>query len=391
MIEIFDLLKSYLSKYYESFFKEKKPVAYLSAMAPQELFRAYGYNIFLPENHSAFLGSKRKAQQYIKRAIQEGFSPEICSYLLSDIGSHLERKCAFENYGLNDFPKPDIICYSTNQCYEIGEWFKFLGKLYKVPVLSIPAVKNFNDEKEFLDFYEKNLIETIKKIENIRGKKLKEAKLIDALEYTKMASKKWKAFLNLNLMNDYKYSFLDHLFLMAPMVLGRGRFDTYKFYEKLYQIGLKTKNKEYKYRIWWEGMPVWGKLKYFKERFEELKIAPVGSTYASSWIFSFKKIEPIKNLAKIYYEDLFIAWSEEKKKEWLKKKAKEFKIDGFIFMEAKTCWVNTNTHFGMASKIYKEIGVPSLILYGDMVDLSHFSEAETNLKLEAFLETIKKN
>lgn len=390
MNEIFNLVKNYLGEYYESFLKEKKPIAYLSAMAPQELFRAFDFNIFLPENHSAFLGSRRKAQTYIKKAIQEGYSPEICSYLLSDIGSHLEKKCAFENYGLNEFPKPDIICYSTNQCYEIGEWFKFLGKLYKVPVLSIPAVKNFNNEKRFLDFYENSIISVIKKIENIKGEKLKEKKLIEALEYTKMASRKWKSFLNLNLNSNYKFSFLDHLFLMAPMVLGRGSFDTYKFYEKLYKFGLKTKNKEYKYRIWWEGMPVWGKLKYFKERFEELKIAPVGSTYASSWTFSFQKIEPIKNLAKIYYNDLFITWTEEKKKEWLEEKIKEFNLDGFIFMEAKTCRANTNTHFGMATKIYNETGIPSLILYGDMVDLNHFSEAETNLKLEAFLETIKK-
>lgn len=390
MIEIFNLLKSYLNKYYESFLKEKKPVAYLSAMSPHELFRAFGYNIFLPENHSAFLGSRRMAQPYIKRAIQEGFSPEICSYLLSDIGSHLEKKCAFENYRLKEFPKPEIICYSTNQCNEIGEWFKFLGKLYKVPVLSIPAVKNFNNEKMFLDFYENSIISVIKNIENIRGEKLNEAKLVENLKYTRMASKNWESFLNLNLNSNYKFSFLDHLFLMAPMVLGRGRFDTYKFYEKLYKFGLKTKNKEYKYRIWWEGMPVWSKLKYFKEKFEELEIALVGSTYASSWVFTFKGKKPIENLSKIYYKDLFITWAEEKKREWLKEKIKKFNLDGFIFMEAKTCRANTNTHFGMPSKIYNETGVPSLILYGDMVDLSLFSETETNLKLEAFLETIKK-
>lgn len=390
MNEIFDLVKIYLCEYYKSFLKEKKPIAYLSAMAPQELFRAFGYNIFLPENHTAFLGSKRIAQVYIKRAIQEGYSPEICSYLLSDIGSHLEKKCAFKNYGLNKFPKPDIICYSTNQCYEIGEWFKFLGKFYKVPVLSIPAVKNFNKEKAFLEFYENNIIAVIKKIENIKGERLNEEKLLETLKNTKMASKKWQAFLNLNLNSNYKFSFLDHLFLMAPMVLGKGRSDTYKFYEKLYQIGLKAKNREYKYRIWWEGMPVWGKLRYFKEKFEELKIALVGSTYVSSWVFSLKGKDPIKNLSKIYYKDLFITWAEEKKKEWLEKKIKEFNLDAFIFMDAKTCRANTNTYFGMTSKIYKETGIPSLILYGDMVDLSHFSEAETNLKLEAFLETIEK-
>lgn len=389
MFEIFKILRDLLRDYYLNLKETKKPVAYLSAMAPQEIFRAFDFEIFLPENHSAFIGTKRGGEFFIKRSIQEGFSPDICTYLLSDIGSHLEGKCSFEEYGFEKFPKPALFCYSTNQCYEIGEWFKFLSALYKVPVFSIPSIKNYDGEKEFLNFYEKNLINLVKNLENFTGKKLKEEKLKIALKNTKEASIYWESFLNLNRGAGFKSSFLDHLFLMAPMVLMRGEDKTVEFYKKLYEISKNEKNKEYKYRIWWEGMPVWGKLRYFKEKFETMGLAVVGSTYASSWVFKFKSMNSIKALREIYYKNLFITWSEERKLNWLIKKAEEFKIDGFIFMEARSCRANTNTYYGMPERIFKETGIPYLILSGDMVDMRHFSEPETNLKLEAFLETIK--
>lgn len=390
MIEIFNKLREILKNYYLNLKETKKPVAYLSAMAPQEIFRAYGFEVFLPENHSAYIGVKRKGELFIKKAIQQGFSPDICTYLLSDIGSHLEEKISFEDYGLEGFPAPSLFCYSTNQCYEIGEWFKFLGSLYGVPVFSIPSIKNYNGERDFLKFYEKNISNLIKELEKFKGESLKEEKLINFLENTKEASIFWEKFLNLNRGKGFKSSFLDHLFLMAPMVLMRGEEKTINFYKNLYEFFRVQKDKEYKYRIWWEGMPVWGKLRFFKERFDRLKVAVVGSTYASSWVFNYRSENPLKAMAEIYYKNLFITWSEEKKMKWLLEKAEEFQIDGFIFLEAKSCRANTNIYYGMPQKIFKKTGIPYLILSGDMVDLRHFSEAETDLKLEAFLETIEK-
>ncbi len=389
MEEIFKDLKNYIEKYYKELGNSKKPIAYLSAMAPQEILRALDFEIFLPENHSAFIGAKRIGEKFIKRTIQEGFSPEICTYLLADIGSHLEKKPAFEIYGLREFPKPEIFCYSTNQCYEIGEWFKYLGSFYKVPVFEIPAIKPFSNQRDYIKFYEKKLKNLVQNLEKICNKKLDLEMLKEKIKNSKNASLYWEKILDLNLKKNYKISFLDHLFLMAPMVLGRGKEETVEFYKRIYEKAKKLKEKEYKFRIWWEGMPLWGKLRYLKEKFEELKIAPIGSTYCASWVFNFEGKDPFKAMARAYYSNLFITWAKEKKLKWLCEKAKKYKVDGFIFLEAKTCKQNTNTCFGLPKKIFEEIGVPFTVIYGDMVDLRHFSEAETNLKLEGFLETVK--
>ncbi|MEJ5167366.1 MAG: 2-hydroxyacyl-CoA dehydratase family protein, partial [Thermoanaerobaculia bacterium] len=317
MIEIFNNLRDLLKNYYLNLKETKKPIAYLSAMAPQEIFRAFGFEVFLPENHSAHIGVKRKGEFFIKRAIQEGFSPDICSYLLSDIGSHLEGKISFEEYGLENFPLASLFCFSTNQCYEIGEWFKFLSSLYNVPFFSIPVVKNYNGEKDFLNFFERKILNLIKNIEEFRNEKLDFEKLNKNLKNTKEASIYWEKFLNLNKGKSFKSSFLDHLFLMAPMVLMRGEEKIVNFYKKLYEFSKDQKDRDYKYRFWWEGMPVWGKLRYFKEKFEKLEMAVVGSTYASSWVFNFESKNPVKAISEIYYKNLFITWSEEKKLKWL--------------------------------------------------------------------------
>ena len=39
------------------------------------------------------------------------------------------------------------------------------------------------------------------------------------------------------------------------------------------------------HRFYWEGMPVWGKLRDHAEQFASLEACVVASTYCNSWIF----------------------------------------------------------------------------------------------------------
>ncbi len=86
------------------------------------------------------------------------------------------------------------------------------------------------------------------------------------------------------------------------------------------------------------------------------------------------------------YATIFITQSQRGKLEYLDDVASRFKVDGFIFHDAKTCPHNSNNRYALPAMVKESTGKPVLTVYGDLVDLRHFSDEEFTLRLEAFLE-----
>ncbi|HEY7726087.1 MAG TPA: 2-hydroxyacyl-CoA dehydratase family protein, partial [Anaeromyxobacteraceae bacterium] len=121
------------------------PVAWCTSVGPVELLRALGFEVFFPENHGALLGASREANETMARAHAIGYSPEICSYLTSDIGSYLMKKTPLRRYGLEGTPRADLLLYSTNQCREVKDWFEFYGREWNVPVVGVTSYRELGE------------------------------------------------------------------------------------------------------------------------------------------------------------------------------------------------------------------------------------------------------
>jgi len=90
-IEATDEMKQFMADYYLELDQASKTgdfkVAWCTSVGPAEILRAMGFLVYFPETHSAMLGATRTAMEYIPHANALGYSPEICSYLTSDIGA----------------------------------------------------------------------------------------------------------------------------------------------------------------------------------------------------------------------------------------------------------------------------------------------------------------
>ena len=106
---------------------EGNKIAYCTSVGPAELLRALDFEVYFPENYGAMLGSSRMATDYIPLANARGYSPDICSYLTSDIGSYLKGEGPFQKMGFSGPPKADVLVYNTNQCRDVKDWFEFYG------------------------------------------------------------------------------------------------------------------------------------------------------------------------------------------------------------------------------------------------------------------------
>ena len=69
-----------------------RKIAWCTSVGPVELLRGMGFLVYFPENHAAMLGASRMATELIPHANAIGYSPDICSYLTSDIGSFLRKR-----------------------------------------------------------------------------------------------------------------------------------------------------------------------------------------------------------------------------------------------------------------------------------------------------------
>jgi benzoyl-CoA reductase/2-hydroxyglutaryl-CoA dehydratase subunit BcrC/BadD/HgdB len=392
-------LKEYLSGYYGGLGKHECPVAWCTSVGPAELLRSFGYEVYFPENHGALIGAKRLGSRYIPRASTHGFSTDICSYLTCDIGAFLSNETPLDVYGLSSVPKPDVLVYNTSQCRDVKEWFTFYAEKFNVPILGIDTPRDIDEiSPALLSYLEASWNKLISDLEKVSGRNFDIKEFGRVLDLSGQACRLWQQFLESNTRRPALHSFFDHIILMAPVVVLRGKKEAVDFYTELTEevsslsslTSLSPGDTDHikeKYRFYWEGMPVWGKIRSISELLARHHIRVVTSTYCHSWVFDFDPSHALASCVKAY-ASIFIARSSDYKLDYLKELCRRFSIDAVLFHDSKTCPYNTNNRYGIPGKLKAQTGIPFLTFYGDLVDLRHFSEEEFTLRLEAFIEQL---
>ena len=391
------ILKEIMGNYFRGMGDTSKKIAWCTSVGPAELLRSFGFEVHFPENHGALLGATRTANDFIPEAITLGYSNDICSYLTADIGSYL-KKCTpmTDHYGLKGAPKPDLIVYSTNQCREVQDWFEFFAKEFNVPAVGIHPPR-FLDEvtSEIISDVASQYEKMIPACEAASVKKFDIDRFRETLRLSKEATELWKQVLFTAQASPSPISFFDATIHMGPIVVLRGTQIAKDYYGTLLaELRQNVKNKvgfleEEKTRLYWDGMPIWGKLRPLSDLFAQNNSAVVASTYCNSWVFdAFDERDPFASTARAYSE-IFINRSEKAKEKILKGLLKDFSIDGIIFHDAKTCFNNSNSNFGMPQRLKKDTGIPSLVIEADLCDLRFYSEGQSITRIETFIEQIE--
>ncbi len=379
--------------------KEGSPkVAWCSSVGPAELLLSLGFVVHYPENHGAVLGSTRKAMDYIPVANAVGYSPDICSYLTSDVGAFMKNETplsrAYE--GIEGVPKPDVLVFNTNQCRDVQDWFNWYSRELGVPAIGISTYRNIAEIKdEYLQSIVKQIEDLIPTLEKISGNTFDIDKFREVLSLSKECTVMWQKVLEANAAIPAPISFFDETIHMGPAVVLRGSSQAVEYYKVLLkELEEKIDSKDgavdaEKFRLYWEGMPIWGKLRDLAEFFIDLRTAVVASTYCNSWIFdSFDPKDPFMSMARAYTE-IFIVRDESFKENYIEEMVNDYKIDGILFHDSKTCPNNSNNRYGMPERLEKKLKIPTVTINGDLNDLRCYSEEQAKTNIEAFIEQLE--
>lgn len=390
-------LKKAMRDYFQSLDSGQNKIAWCTSVGPAELLRSFGFEVYFPENHGALLGATRAAMDVIPESAKLGYSNHVCSYTTADIGAYLADKSPLKNqYGMKGVPKPDLIVYNTNQCREVQDWFNFFAKEFNCPIVGIHPPRFIDDiSKEEIALVVDQHKKIIATCEKASGNKFDIDSFRETLLLSKEATHLWQDVLKTAMASPAPISFFDGVIHMGPIVVMRGTQQAKDYYTLLHKelkenVANKTgvvKNEQS--RIFWEGMPIWGKLRMLSDLFIQNNTAVVASTYCNSWVFDeFDERQPFESSA-LAYTNIFINRSEKAKMKMLKHWLSEYKCDGILFHDTKTCFNNSNAKFGMPLRLKEDTGIPYLIVEGDLCDLRFFSEGQSITKIETFIEQIE--
>ena len=299
-------MKAVMGKYFTELCQgpeEGKKTAWCTSVGPAELLYAMGYNVYFPENHGAMLGASRMATDLIPAANARGFSPDICSYLTSDIGSYLKGESPIQKMKLPGPPKADVLVFNTNQCRDVKDWFQFYAREWNVPCIGVHTPRSIgNVDDSLVDYLGGQIESLVEPLEAVAGAELDPDRLREVVALSKECTELWKKVLLSTAAKPAPMTFFDATIQMGPAVVLRGTQDAVDYYkvlvaelEQRVADGVGAVEGE-KLRVYWEGMPIWGKLSSLAKQFAELKTNVVASTYCNSWIFD-ASIRPIRSAA----------------------------------------------------------------------------------------------
>jgi benzoyl-CoA reductase/2-hydroxyglutaryl-CoA dehydratase subunit BcrC/BadD/HgdB len=376
---------------------KSRKIAWCTSVGPAELLRAAGFLVFFPENHGAMLGSTRMATDLIPAANAIGYSPDICSYLTSDIGAYLKGVSPISKAypGIDGPPRPDVLVFNTNQCRDVQDWYNFYGREFHVPVIGVQTHRGIGEvTKSHVDSISAQIKALVPKLEEISGKKLDHDEFKHVVGLSRQCTDLWKGVLQIAAHVPSPLTFFDGTIQMGPAVVLRGEQRAVEYY-KVLLAELKQRIKDgvaavdgERFRLYWEGMPIWGKLRELSTQFAELNTCVLASTYCSSWVFpALDPDDPFDSMARAYIE-LLIVRDENYKERYFEAEIDLYKIDGMIFHDAKTCPNNSNNRYGMPERLSKKRNMPILVIHGDLNDLRCYSEEQTRTNIEAFVEQL---
>lgn len=374
--------------------KDQK-VCYMNALAPTELCYALGILPAYPENHAVAIQAKHKALETAQAAEAQGYAIDICSYARCDLGY---RNLGKESSPIGGIPEPDMILFCSAQCWTIGKWFEELARRYQVPffTLDIPSQgRGFGNDPDpyVVEYVVDQLHECVQWMEEVTGLKMDDDKLRETMARSKEACKLWYLIQESGTAKPSPLTLFDQYMAMAPIVDQRGTQVTIDFYKNLLsEIEDRLDKKiggipEEKYRLYWDGLPLWQSVSDFYMILLERGANLVANNYTRVWAQLSADLDNIYESYALNYLKNFDPMIRDRA--WdIAETIKRYDLDGFILHSDHSCRFLSLGLTDTMEQITKMTGKPGLLLDTDHGDPRLYQSEQIKNRIDAYLEML---
>ncbi len=371
-----------------------KPVAWMTAVAPVELCVAMDVLPVFPENYGAFFAARGTAQELCDAAIARGYSEDLCTYALSNLGSMFLNKGLTETKGL---PKPDLLIATQYGCISHLKWWEEMARLLDVPLFILDSAHTLEDElmPHQVRYFKLQLKKCIAFLENVLGKRMDYDRLEAVINLSGEAGRFWEEALKLRRNRPCPMGPMEVYTHMAVAVTLCGSNDAVDHYRMLFEeISRRADSKigavpEERFRLIWDFFPLWYQLGLFR-KFEEEGAVFVADVYGTAFSSDMDGSDALGSLVDRYcrQETATRTGSTGRAEEYCRL-IEEYGVDGIVFHSNRSCRFFSPRQLDMERIIRERYELPTLAFHGDMTHPEWFSEEQVNSRIMTYLEVLR--
>jgi len=370
-----------------------KKVAWITSGGPVEPLIAMDVIPVYPENYGAMIGASHMGGDLCAKAEALGYSTDLCSYARADIA------CALEDGGpIGGLPKPDMLVCCNNICGTVMKWYEIQARLFDVPLFIFDTPFCHVDFAEEARRYVRAQIgEYIGFLEGVCNKKFDLDRSMEVGILSLKGQRLWQEVLDAAAHRPSPMTAFDAFFFLALIVTLRGTDKVVDFYTELLEEvrervtqGISAVGNE-RYRLLWDNLPVWYRLKWLSDTFAAHGACLVADTYTTAWCGSMKYIDEadfIGSMAEAYTR-IYLNIGVDEMAKTILAMIDKYEVDGLVMHSNRSCKPYSFGQYDIMRIIREKKGIPCMMLESHMVDERSFSESQALTRIDAFMEVIR--
>ena len=364
-----------------------------------ELLEGFGAVPLYPEINALQLAIRHQSLDPILAAEDLGYAADNCAYVKADIG------CLLKGITPTDgkLPTPTLILCNFVGCNTYLKWFEHLAKFQRVPlyVIDVPFMRTDEPSRSDLDYVVNQLNETVKRLEQLTGRKFDYDRFRQAVECSSRTEGLWSQIKHLARRSPSPFdAYFDAITLMGPLYVYRAKPEGVEFFEAAL-AELEAKADAHKgvyeqehFRLVMEGPPPYPYFRTFRDMFAKWQACAVASTYSTVgglWEFGFRHDpdHPFESVAMHMIAQNVTNRNLLQRYEQIRRYVEDWDADGVIIHFVKSCRLFSAGQGDMRDYFTKQLGVPTLYVESDLEDPRYFAEAQTKNRIDAFFESLE--
>jgi benzoyl-CoA reductase/2-hydroxyglutaryl-CoA dehydratase subunit BcrC/BadD/HgdB len=352
---------------------------------------AMGVLPFYPENYGAMCGAFRMSVSLCEAAEHRGYSHDLCSYALTDIGSSLTGRGP-----LGRLPKPDFLVCGNNICGTVIKWYELQARAFNVPVFffDTPFVHD-QIEGHALKYVQNQMKAYVSFLEKQLNRSFPEKRFQEVCSNAFEAITLWRGILDLPRYRPAPLAAFDAFIHMAPIVTLRGTGWAVRYYRKLkremeerVKRGVGAFGRE-EIRLIWDNIPIWYDIRNLSKMLSSRGAVLVADTYTSAWALDrADSTQPLKALAEAY-ATIHLNRDLEYKIKKIADLIENYGAHGFILHSNRSCKPYSLGQLDLKREVTRLTGKPGLMIEADHTDSRSYAPKQVEKQIQIFLDIIK--
>ena len=368
-----------------------KKVAWITSGGPVEPLYAMGVLPFYPENYGAMCGAFRMSVPLCEAAEHRGYSHDLCSYALTDIGSFLSGKGP-----LGRLPKPDFLVCGNNICGTVIKWYELQARAFDVPVFFFDTPFIHDEIQEHtLKYVQNQMKEYVSFLEKQLKRSFPEKRFQEVCSNAFEAIILWKEILDMPRHHPAPLAAFDAFIHMAPIVTLRGTGWAVRYYRKLkremeerVKKGVGAFARE-EIRLIWDNIPIWYDIRNLSKILSSQGAVLVADTYTSAWALDqADPTQPLNALAEAY-ATIHLNRGLEYKIQKIANLIEKYGAHGFIMHSNRSCKPYSLGQLDLKREVTRLTGKPGLMIEADHTDSRSYAPKQVEKQIQIFLDIIK--